>query len=40
MCKDIEKISKIKRNELDDIEYFESLIKNKYNTEKIKEEGQ
>lgn len=27
MCKDIEKISKIKRNELDDIEYFESLIK-------------
>ena len=27
MCKNIEKISKIKRNELDDIEYFESLIK-------------
>lgn len=27
MCKDIEKISKIKRNELDEIDYFESLIK-------------
>ena len=35
MCKDIEKISKIKRNELDDIEYFESLIKTAHDLQKL-----
>lgn len=35
MCKDIEKISKIKRNELDDIEYFESLIKAAHDLQKL-----
>lgn len=35
MCKNIEKISKIKRNELDDIEYFESLIKAAHDLQKL-----
>ena len=39
MCKDIEKISKIKRNELDDIEYFESLIKAAHDLQKLEISG-
>lgn len=35
MCKDIEKISKIKRNELDEIDYFESLIKTAHDLQKL-----